>query len=59
MSEGAFWLLISVTVIMIGITLMLIGWATIDIGGWPCVIGLLTICTGVALAGFTKEDKEK
>lgn len=54
MSERVFWLLISVTIVMIGILFMLIGFATTDRGGWACIIGLLTICTGAAVGGLAK-----
>ena len=47
--------MIAITIVMIGILLMLIGFATTDRGGWACVIGLLTICTGAAVGGITKD----
>ena len=56
MSERAFWLLISVTIVMIGFLLMLIGFTTTDRGGWACVIGLLTICTGAVIGGLSREE---
>ncbi len=56
MSEHVFWLLISVTIVMIGFLLMLIGFTTTDQGGWACVIGLLTICTGAVIGGLSREE---
>ena len=58
MSDRVFWLLISTTIIMICILLMLLGWGLTDRGGLLCVTGVLAICAGGSLAGFTKEDRE-
>lgn len=55
MSDRIFWLLISFTIVLIGILFMLLGWAMTDQGGWCCVIGVLCICAGGGLAGFSKE----
>ena len=57
--DQIFRLMISVTIVLAGIMLMVLGWSRDPRGGWPCVVGLMIICAGAALAGFTKEDKKK
>lgn len=59
MSDDTFWLIISVMIIVLGIMLMLIGWNETEHGGWACIIGLLTICTGGIIAGAFKESEDK
>lgn len=48
--------MISVTIVLIGILLMLLGWGLTDRGGLLCVTGVLAICAGGSLAGFTKNN---
>ena len=58
--DQLFGLMISVTIVLAGILLMVLGWNRDQRGGWPCVVGLMIICAGAFVAGITKkEDKKK
>ena len=57
--DQIFRLMISVKIVLVGILIMVLGWHNDPRGGWLCVVGLMIICAGAALAGFTKEDKKK
>jgi hypothetical protein len=59
MSDNIFWLLVSTGIVVLGVMLMVFGWLTTEYGGWACVIGLLTICTGGIIAGAFKESEDK